>query len=108
MKETSTNKFQDAPQLNRGLKNILLIVLFSFLFLVVLGLLDGIIITPLILPEDYCYYHTNDIPWWVELFYMNPASNGHPDGSFFHLLFLLIISALLGFLTAKRFVSKEK
>lgn len=62
---------------------ILTTVLLSSILLFSIGYLDFEVITPLILPEDYCYYHTHEIPWWVELFYMSPANNGHPYGSFF-------------------------
>lgn len=83
-------------------------LLFSFLFFIGLGLLDVFVISPLILPKDYCYYHFHETPWWVELFYMNPSSNGHPEGSLFHLIFLLIVSIALGFITAYRLQQKRK
>jgi hypothetical protein len=108
MEETPQNEFQEVTSPKTSFIKIVLWLLFSVVYLFVLGFLDIAIITPLILPEDYCYYHFHDTPWWVEFFYMNPASNGHPDGSFFHLVFLLSISAILGFFTAKRFNQKGK
>ena len=69
---------------------------FVFLFAV----LDTEVISPLILPADPCYYHTNPTPFWVELLYMHGGSNGHPEGNFTHLILLL----LLGFISGHFFV----
>lgn len=92
----------------RNWKLILTIITMSLIILFSIGYLDFIIITPLILPEDYCYYHTHEIPWWVELFYMTPANNDHPEGSFFHLVVLLIISIFLGYKLSKTIFNKRK
>lgn len=74
--------------------------------MIVLYYLDFHFLGPNILPDDYCYYHDHPTPWWVELFYMSPASNGHPDGSMFHLLVLLLLSGFLGNFVGRRLNSK--
>lgn len=57
-----------------------------------LAYVDFDLISPIFLPDDPCYYHFHEIPWWVDKFYMNGASNGHPEFSFLHLYLLLILS----------------
>ena len=70
-------------------------------YLFFLGYIDFEIFTPKILPENPCYYHTHAVPTWVDFFYMNNFSNGHPDGSVKHFLLLLVFSMFLGHKTAK-------
>ncbi len=75
------------------------IIIFSIIYFVLIYYLDFYIISPLILPADNCYYHTHNIPFWVELLYMSAGSNGHPDGSMLHFILLIIISLFLGRIT---------
>ncbi|MFK7783883.1 MAG: hypothetical protein AB8B56_02145 [Crocinitomicaceae bacterium] len=65
-------------------------------FIILIGYIDFEIISPMILPEDHCYYHTHPTPYWVELLYMSGGSNGHPDGSIFHFLIVIVLGAILG------------
>ena len=76
-----------------------LAVIFSLVYVMAISYIDFKIITPVVLPEDYCYYHTHEIPLWVELLYMNGASGGHPDGSLIHFFLLIILSVFLGMRT---------
>lgn len=85
---------------NSFLSKILTIIL-SIIYFVTIYYLDFYVISPLILPADYCYYHTHETPFWVELLYMNAGSNGHPDGSMLHFVLLIIISLFLGKITGK-------
>lgn len=82
-------------------KQILLVVIFSVFYFIMITYLESKVISPMILNKDYCYYHTHETPFLVELFYMSPASNGHPDGSFFQLFFILFISVTFGYFTKK-------
>jgi len=85
---------------------ILFTIIFSTVYLFAFHYLDYEVLSPLLLPKDYCYYHIHDVPWWVELFYMTPAGNGHPDGSFFHLLLLIIIAVFAGYRTSSAIMNK--
>ncbi|MFT4601465.1 MAG: hypothetical protein ACI857_001645 [Arenicella sp.] len=79
--------------------------------LFLLGYIDFEIITPILLPEDPCYFHIHKVPWWVDFFYMCAGCNGHPDGSIKHLLFLLIVSFAMGrFIAVKirKFKAKKR
>lgn len=79
----------------------LLSIIFGVIYYGIICYLDFYVISPLILPADYCYYHTHETPFWIELVYMNAVSNGHPDGSMLHFVFLIIISLFLGIKTTK-------
>ena len=74
----------------------------GIIYIFVIGYIDLEIITPFILPEDPCYYHTHETPFWVEFLYMGFASNGHPDGSLKHLLLLVVVGIILGHITVKK------
>lgn len=76
-------------------------IVLSIFYFVIVCFLDFYIISPLILPTDHCYYHTHEIPFWVELLYMSAGSNGHPEGSLLHFGLLLVGSIFLGKFTAK-------
>jgi len=79
---------------------ILLILIFTIVFIFLLGFIDFKIITPLLpLSDDICFYHTNTPPAWVELFYLD--SLGHPEPPFtgLHMLILLLMSLILGVYT---------
>jgi len=73
----------------------------GIVYILVLGYIDFEIITPLVLPQDPCYYHTHETPVWVEVLYMGIGSNGHPDGSIKHLILIVILSMTLGHFTVK-------
>lgn len=96
---------QAKPQ-KKKLRLIIFTIIFSVIYLFVISYLDSEVLSPLILPNDYCYYHKHEVPWWVELFYMTPASNGHPDGSFFQMFIFLILSVLLGYITSRTLMNK--
>ncbi|OYU95785.1 MAG: hypothetical protein CFE21_11650 [Bacteroidetes bacterium B1(2017)] len=81
-------------------------IVFGIINLFVIGYLDFDVLSPLILPKDYCYYHLHDIPWWVELFYLSGSSNGHPDGSIFHYFLVFILSLSLGFIASRALINK--
>lgn len=87
-------------------KQISLVVIFTVIYCVAISYIESKVISPLILNKDYCYYHTHETPFLVELFYMSPASNGHPDGSFFQLFVTLIISITLGYFTKNVVLNK--
>ena len=57
--------------------------------------IDFGLVSPLFLPEDPCYYHTHLAPRWVELLYLDPDSNRHPDGSRLHFGAIVILAAFL-------------
>lgn len=79
-----------------------IIAFFSgILFILLVWYVDFEIISPLILPEDHCYYHSHPTPYWVDFLYMSGGSNGHPDGSMIHFLLVAIIGATLGHLTIR-------
>ena len=79
-----------------------LIAFFCGIFYIIfIGYIDFEIITPMILPEDHCYYHTHPTPYWVEFLYMSGGSNGHPDGSIIHFLMVIALGAFLGHLTVR-------
>ena len=52
----------------------------------------------MILPDNHCYYHTHEIPLWVDLLYMNEGSNGHPEWTLFHIVLLISLSGYLTFM----------
>lgn len=78
----------------------------SIIYILAIGYLDFEIITPAILPAEYCYYHFHAIPFWVDLFYMNGASNGHPEGSLVHYFLLILWSMILGINTKSHLKKK--
>lgn len=82
--------------MNSILRKSLIIILGS-LFTIILWYIDFEIITPMLLPGDFCYYHFHDIPWWIELFYMGMGSNGHPEGSMFHFLLIPVIGFFMSY-----------
>lgn len=92
---------------NKKWKLVLLTIVLSLIYLFALNYIDIKLISPIILPNDYCYYHNHETPWWVELLYMTPSSNGHPDGSFFKLLLFLILASYLGYITSKAIINKR-
>lgn len=75
---------------------------YGVIYIIILGYVDLQVISPLILPEDPCYYHTHKMPGWVDFFYMNAAFNGHPGVSFKHLFLLIVVGFVLGHFTSKR------
>lgn len=83
-------------------KWIVLTFAFCLIYIIVIGYLDFEIISPLILHEDYCYYHNHDSPLWVDLFYLN--GDGHPDGTFLHLNLLILFCIILGYFTKRLFI----
>lgn len=85
-----------------------LTIIFGIIYLFAIGYVDFEVLSALILPEDYCYYHVHEAPWWVDLFYLSGASNGHPDGSIFHFFLLFILSIFLGFVTSRALINKFK
>jgi hypothetical protein len=76
-------------------------VILSIGYLIGLYLLDFGVLTPLVLPENHCYYHWHEVPFLVDWLYMSPGSNGHPDGSMTHFILLLVLSIFLGYITTK-------
>ena len=78
-------------------------VVFTILFIVIIGYIDFEIITPLLpLPEDICYYHTHEAPWWVDLFYLDVSGHPEPPFSILHILLLLLISTILAIQASKK------
>ena len=84
------------------IKYSLIFIISSIAYLFIIGFIDFEIISPFILPEDKCYYHTHKTPLWVEILYMGEGSNGHPFVTLTHLVILLIISLGLGYITVKK------
>jgi hypothetical protein len=80
----------------------LLSMLFTVPIMLLIGFIDIFIVTPLILPEDECYYHFNTPPNLVDLFYLDSTGHIDPLDSKFHLLTLLVLSITFAFLTASR------
>lgn len=91
---------------NKKSKFLALTFTLSILYFFIIDYTDTNLISPLLLPSDSCYYHYHEIPWWVELFYMTPASNGHPEGSFFKLFLFLNLSILFGYISSKALIVK--
>lgn len=85
--------------------------IFNFgIFIVVFSLLiyvDFGIISPNLLPTDPCYYHTNPTPFWVDFFYMNGSSNGHPEWSIMHIILLIALSAFIVRLFEKKIFNES-
>ena len=76
---------------------ILLIVIFTIIFIFLLGYIDFEIITPLLpLPDDICFYHENEPPTWINLFYLDNIGHTEPPFSTLHILTLLLLSFVLG------------
>ena len=88
-------------------RKIVLTFILTIVFLFVVVFIESEIISPLFLPEDPCYYPDREVPYFIELFYMNGASNGHPEGSFLLLFIELIISFLIAYLISS-FVFRKK
>ena len=85
---------------------ILLSIIFSIIYLIVVGYIDFELVTPLFpLPNDICYYHLHTPPTWVRLFYLDNMGHIEPPFSGLHVLILFIISCVLGVTTAIRTVN---
>lgn len=78
-------------------KRIGLLIIYTLISFIAVVLFEIKVISPLVLPEDYCYYHFHETPYLIELFYMNGGSNGHPEGNLLLLTTEFIIALLLGF-----------
>ena len=87
-------------------KKTLLTIILSVIYFIIFSYFESQVLSPLILDKDYCYYHTHKTPFLIELLYMSPASNGHPDGSFFLLFIILIISISFSYLTINKITKK--
>lgn len=88
-------------------RKILLTFVLTIVFLFIVSFIESEIISPLFLPEDPCYYHGREVPYFIELFYMNGASNGHPEGGFLLLFIEFALSFLIGYSISK-FVYRKK
>jgi hypothetical protein len=61
------------------MRKILLTTLLSIFFIFVIGYLDFVLISPIFLPEDICFYHTNEAPFLIDLFYLGGGNGGYPE-----------------------------
>lgn len=80
--------------------NLILIYLFNSLFII--GYIDFCILSPMILPEDSCYYHTNKIPVWIELFFLDSSEHTEPPFTSYHILVLLFVCLISTFFLYKK------
>lgn len=83
---------------------IILVPILSVIYAITILYIDFEILSPLLLPEDKCYYHTHKTPFWVDFLYMSAHSGGHPEGSLTHILFVIIIGFVLGYITSKKLI----
>jgi len=82
---------------------VLLIIIFTVVYLIIIGFIDFNIITPLLpIPEHICYYHENDPPIWIDLFYLDGMGHTEPPYSLLHMSILFLISLFAAILTSKR------
>ena len=88
------------------MKKLLVTVICSAFYFEIISYIESNLIAPLVLNKDYCYYHSHETPFLIELFYMSPASNSHPEGSFFKSFVILLISITLGYFSGKIIFNK--
>ncbi len=82
---------------------ILLIFIFTIIFIIIIGYIDYELLTPLLpIPEDICFYHQNNPPVWIKLFYLDYSEHTEPPYSNLHILTLFAISLTFGIITAKK------
>jgi hypothetical protein len=82
---------------------ILLCIIFTAVFIFIIGYLDYKVLTPLLpLPDDICFYHTNSPPTWVRLFYLDSSGHIEPPFSGLHISVLFFVSLFIGVLTARK------
>lgn len=75
---------------------ISIIVLILPLILIVVGYLDFVIISPnLPINSDICFYHTNEAPLWIKLFYIDNSGHAEPPYGTNHILTLFSICLIL-------------
>jgi hypothetical protein len=80
----------------------ILIYPLSITIVIILNILLNIIIIP-----DECYYHTHDTNFVFDLFFnTSSATNGHPEPTFFNLIFTIVLGLYIGRLGV-RFFYKE-
>lgn len=89
-------------------KKVVFVVISTIISFVAVVLFESKVLSPLILPEDFCYYHFHEAPYLIELFYMNGGSNGHPEGNLLLFFTEFIISLILGFYTSHLFFKLKK
>lgn len=82
----------------------ILVAIFITLFsIVAFWYVDFYLITKLLpLPDDICYYHTNQPPLWVDLFYLDGMGHTEPPFSGLHIILNLTLSLTAGIYIAKK------
>ena len=71
-------------------------------------LISFTLIYDLLIP-DICYYHTNEMNSFMNLFYSaGGADNGHPSPNLLNLIVSLIIGGILGYGIYKYLTNKNK
>ncbi len=87
---------------------VLWAMVFTFIFILILGYIDIEIITPLLqFSEDTCFYHMNQAPLWVDLFYLDGTGHIEPLFNGLHLLSLLLISLFFGILLSVKIIKAD-
>ena len=84
----------------------------KWIYITVSGIITFLIsytlIYDLIIP-DICYYHTNEMNSFMNLFYSaGGADNGHPSPNLLNLIISLIIGGILGYVIYKYLTNKNK
>ena len=75
-----------------------------FHYIAIIGYFDAEILSPLLLPDDLCYYHIHQSPLWMDWFYISSINNGHPApaSTIPNLLILLLLGFSLGYVTMRK------
>lgn len=76
---------------------IFLMLLYIPITFAVIGYLDFGVFSPMILPEDLCYYESKEPPIWVEYFFLDSTGHLEPIFNPFHFITYFIFCFFLAF-----------
>ena len=75
---------------------------------IIVFLISFTIIYELLIP-DICYYHTNEMNPFMNLFYSaGGGSNGHPEPNFLNFLVSIFVGGFIGYKVFKLVMKKNK
>ena len=80
-------------------------VIIGLVFFIGFYIADFFLIPSLLpFPDDFCYYHANTPPLWVDLFYLDNSGHVEPPYSNLHIILFLVIGAFFTFMLTRKVI----